>query len=136
MPARSSLLLDREFWQLPREERMATIAELREADRFHSLEFKHPDTGEFETQINAIRDLDGYASNFVQGGAVSDVEALTHHRRVNTLFMGLRMQDMYRWGITLAKWDPQSAALTAPGTMLPITIVECRANTTIGEANC
>ncbi|MDE3014342.1 MAG: hypothetical protein OXU33_09750 [Gemmatimonadota bacterium] len=94
------------------------------------------DTGEFETQINAIRDLDGYASNFVQGGAVSDVEALTHHRRVNTLFMGLRMQDMYRWGITLAKWDPQSAALTAPGTMLPITIVECRANTTIGEANC
>ena len=94
------------------------------------------DAATFETQINAIRDLDGYASNFVHGGAVSDVEALTHHRRVNTLFMGLRMQDMYRWGITLANWDAQSAALTAPGTMLPITIVECRANTTIGEANC
>lgn len=55
MPARSSLLLDREFWQLPREERMATIAELREADRFHSLEFKHPDTGEFETVHAVLR---------------------------------------------------------------------------------
>lgn len=95
------------------------------------------DTGEFEAQINAIRDLDNadaaYDYAFAAG---NEVEALTHHRRVNTLFMGLRMQDMYRWGITLAKWDPQSAALTAPGTMLPITIVECRANTTIGEANC
>ena len=55
MTARSSLLLDREFWQLPREERMATIAELREADRFHSLEFKHPDTGEFETVHAVLR---------------------------------------------------------------------------------
>ena len=94
-------------------------------------------TGDFEAQINAIRDLDNadaaYDYTYAAG---NEVEALTHHRRVNTLFMGLRMQDMYRWGITLAKWDPQSAALTAPGTMLPITIVECRANTTIGEANC
>jgi hypothetical protein len=95
------------------------------------------DTGEFEAQINAIRDLDNadaaYDYAFAAG---NEVEALTHHRRVNTLFMGLRMQDMYRWGLTLDKWDPQSAAVTAPGTMLPITIVECRANTTIGEANC
>lgn len=94
------------------------------------------DTGEFETQINAIRALDGYTADFVQGGAVSDVEALTHHRRVNTLFMGLRLQDMYRWGMTMPNWDSQSAAITAPGTMLPITIIECRANQLIGEANC
>lgn len=92
--------------------------------------------GEFETQINAIRALDGYSADFVQGGAVSDVEALTHHRRVNTLFMGLRLQDMYRWGLTMPSWDAQSAAITAPGTMLPITIIECRANQLIGEANC
>jgi hypothetical protein len=94
------------------------------------------DTGEFETQINAIRALDSYSGAFVQGGAVSDVEALTHTRRVNTLFMGLRLQDMYRWGITMPGWDAQSAAITAPGTMLPITIIECRANQLIGEANC
>ena len=94
-------------------------------------------TGDFEAQINAIRDLDNAdAAHDYTYAAGNEVEALTHHRRVNTLFMGLRLQDMYRWGITLAKWDPQSAALTAPGTMLPITIVECRANTTIGEANC
>lgn len=84
-------------------------------------------TAEFEAQIDAIRDLDSKA-DFTSGGAVSDMDMLMHERRVNTLFMGLRLQDMYRWGLQDARWQGASSAVTAPGTMLPITIVECRAN--------
>jgi hypothetical protein len=83
---------------------------------------------EFENQLNAIRALDDYASGFASGGTVSDIEALAHHRRVNTLFMGLRLQDMYRWKIPDPRWDGSSQAIVAPGTMFPITISECRTN--------
>jgi hypothetical protein len=89
----------------------------------------------FETQINAIRDLDGEV-DFVSGGAVSDVAMLQHSRRVNTLFMGLRLQDMYRWGITDARWQPGSQALGSPGQMLPITIIEIRANCYLNGQGC
>jgi uncharacterized protein YjdB len=85
-------------------------------------------SSEFEAQVNAIRALDGYADNFVSGGSVSDIEALAHHRRVNTLFMGLRLQDMYRWRILDPRWIETSSAVVAPGTMFPITVSECRTN--------
>ncbi len=49
------LLIDRDFWQLPREERMAAMNALREADRFHAVEFEHPDTGETETFHAVLR---------------------------------------------------------------------------------
>lgn len=91
-------------------------------------------TAEFEAQIDAIRDLDDKA-DFNSGGAVSDLEILQHERRVNTLFMGLRLQDMYRWGIQDARWQSASSAVTAPGTMLPITVIECRANEYL-DSNC
>lgn len=90
----------------------------------------------FETQINAIRAYDSYVTAFVSGGAVSDIAMLQHTRRVNTLFMGLRLQDMYRWGMSDPLWSGASSAVGSPGTMLPITIVECRANQTIGASNC
>lgn len=94
--------------------------------------------GAFETQINAIRDLENSdaAYDFVSGGAVSDLEALQHTRRVNALHMGLRLQDMYRWGITDPTWQGGSAAALSPGTMLPITVVERRANCHISEQEC
>ena len=50
--------------------------------------------------------------------------------------MGLRLQDMYRWGLTMPEWDAQSAAITAPGTMLPITIIEIRANCYLNGLGC
>lgn len=94
--------------------------------------------GAFETQINAIRDLEdntaGY--NFTSGGAVSDLAMLRHTRRVNTLFMGLRLQDMYRWGLTDPRWQSGSEAVTNPGEMLPITIIECRANSNLDPSSC
>jgi uncharacterized protein (DUF2237 family) len=61
---------------------------------------------------------------------------LQHTRRVNTLFMGLRLQDMYRWGLTDAKWQSGSGAVSTPGVMLPITIIEVRANCYLNGQGC
>ena len=93
------------------------------------------DTADFEDAINAIRDLDG-VTNFTTGGAVSDIDMLMHTRRVNTLFQGLRLQDMYRWGLTDSRWQPASSAVSDPGHMLPITIIECRANQFLDNVTC
>lgn len=92
----------------------------------------------FETQINAIRDLDDASAgyDFTSGGAVTDIAALQHARRVHTLHMGLRLQDMYRWGITDPLWQSGGQAVTNPGEMLPITIIECRANSLIDASTC
>jgi hypothetical protein len=91
------------------------------------------DAAGFAAAINKIRvDLDGmsaYAAGTSPTAGVADaVVALSHTRRANTLFMGLRLQDMYRWGLTDPKWQAASQAMTSPGMMLPITVVECRAN--------
>lgn len=102
--------------------------------------------GAFETAINALRDIDdsdaGY--DFDSAAFGDDVAALQHHRRVNTILQGLRLQDMYRWGLTPtdagsapdARWQPGSTAVTAPGTMLPVTIIECRANQFLDNNTC
>ena len=94
------------------------------------------DTAEFETQINMIRDYDGYGMAFVEGGAVSNVLMLQHTRRVNTMFQGLRLQDMYRWGLTDPLWAAGSTVLVSPGEMLPITIIEIRANCNLPTPTC
>ncbi|MDH3270377.1 MAG: hypothetical protein OEN56_03540 [Gemmatimonadota bacterium] len=101
--------------------------------------------GAFEAAINALRDIDDSDAghDFTSGGAVSDVEALQHSRRVNTLLQGLRLQDMYRWGLEPgsdsapdARWQPGATASTSPGTMLPITIIEIRANCNLNGQGC
>ena len=43
---------------------------------------------------------------------------------------------MYRWGITDPKWQPGSEAVASAGEMLPITIVECRANPFLDNVTC
>ena len=97
------------------------------------------DTAGFETHINHIRvDIDGMAPYAVGGaspvaGVADVVVALSHTRRANTLFQGLRLQDMYRWGLSDAKWQAASQAVTSPGMMLPITVVECRANENVPD---
>jgi len=91
--------------------------------------------GVFETQINLIRGYDGEVA-FTSGGAVSDLAMLQHTRRVGTLFQGLRLQDMYRWGLTDSRWQSGSQAVTDPGEMLPITIIEVRANCHLNGQGC
>lgn len=89
----------------------------------------------FETHIDALRALDGKA-DFTSGGAVADLAMLQHERRVNTILKGLRLQDMYRWGISDPLWQGVSDAVQRPGTMLPITIVEIRANCNLNGQGC
>jgi hypothetical protein len=96
----------------------------------HELATSGPD---FVTHINAIRALDSKAPF---AGEVTDLEILQHERRINTLFMGLRLQDMYRWGIVDPRWQSGSTALSAPGTMFPIAIIEVRANCHLNGQGC
>lgn len=100
----------------------------------------------FEDAINALRDIDDTDAGYdfaSDGDAANDLDILQHHRRVNTLIMGLRLPDMYRWGITTteasapeARWQPGSTSMNEPGTMLPITIIECRANSYLDGNTC
>jgi hypothetical protein len=53
---------------------------------------------------------------------------LQHERRANLFMQGRRLADMYRFGIKDPRWSPTSEAVITPGTFLPITIQERRAN--------
>ena len=83
--------------------------------------------------INHIRALDGLTPF---SGQISEMEMLQHTRRVNVLLQGLRLADMYRWGLTDPQWQGASAALSQPGTMLPISIIELRANWHLNGLGC
>ena len=61
---------------------------------------------------------------------------LRHTRRVNMMLQGLRLADMYRWGIRDPQWQDVSAASSRPGTMLPISIIEIRANCHLNGQGC
>lgn len=99
--------------------------------------------GDFAAQINAIRDLDDNSAGHDYTPAGDEVAMLQHHRRVNTLLMGLRLPDMYRWGLApgaesdpAARWAGGSDAVVNAGAMLPITIIEVRANCHLNGQGC
>ena len=91
------------------------------------------DSNGFAMHINHIRALDGSTP---YSGQISEMEMLQHTRRVNVMLQGLRLADMYRWGLTDPKWQGASAALAQPGTMLPISIIELRANCHLNGLGC
>ena len=91
------------------------------------------DSNGFAMHINHIRALDGVTP---YDGQIPEMEMLQHTRRVNVLLQGLRLADMYRWGLTDPKWQGASAATAAPGTMLPISIIELRANCHLNGLGC
>ena len=91
------------------------------------------DSNGFAMHINHIRALDDLTP---YSGQISEMEMLQHTRRVNVLLQGLRLADMYRWGMTDPKWQGSSAALSQPGTMLPISIIELRANCHLNGLGC
>lgn len=82
-------------------------------------------TGGFTTHVNHVRAMDGLTP---YSGQVPAADMLKHSRRVNTWLMGLRLADMYRFGIKDPRWQTAGDAFKSPGTMLPITIVEMRSN--------
>ena len=83
------------------------------------------DVAGFTTQINRIRSLDGLSP---YAGQIPPRDMLIYERRVNLFLMGLRLADMYRFGIRDRLWQPNADAVLKPGTLLPITIIERRAN--------
>ncbi|MDH5759945.1 MAG: hypothetical protein OEZ65_10180 [Gemmatimonadota bacterium] len=87
------------------------------------------DTPGFVDEINAVRGAYGL-SDYDPGaaGALAPIAMLQRERRAALLIMGQRLGDMYRFGTVDPKWQPQSDALDRPGTLLPITIIERRAN--------
>lgn len=91
------------------------------------------DNATFTTHINHIRAMDGLTAF---SGQISNTDMLQHTRRVNVMLQGLRLGDMYRWGLTDPKWESGGAAMQAPGTMLPISIIEVRANCHLNGLGC
>lgn len=83
------------------------------------------DDATFRTHINAVRALDDLTP---YTGQIPALDMLKHSRRVNLFLMGVRLNDMYRFGIVDPHWQPNSDAAQRPGTLFPITTVEIRAN--------
>lgn len=80
---------------------------------------------DFDTQINAIRALNGLTD---YSGQITQLEMLQHTRQVNLFLQGRRLHDMYRFDISSPQWENNSTAESSPGTFFPISITECRAN--------
>lgn len=91
------------------------------------------DNTTFTTEINYVRAMDGLTP---YSGQVAAIDLLKHARRVNLFAMGLRLNDMYRFGIKDPMWTSVSDAFKAPGTLLPITLVEVRANCHLNGLGC
>ncbi|MDE2974435.1 MAG: hypothetical protein OXU64_06915 [Gemmatimonadota bacterium] len=79
----------------------------------------------FAEHINHIRAMDGLTAF---SGQIPDMDMLRHTRRVTVLLQGLRLADMYRWGIEDPKWQGSSDAVKCPGVMLPVSNIERQAN--------
>ncbi len=86
---------------------------------------------EFNTQINAVRALDGLTA---YTGQIPALEMLKHERRAVLFVTGVRLLDMYRFGVRDPLWHANSDTRTTPGTLLPITCIEKNANPLI--PNC
>jgi starch-binding outer membrane protein, SusD/RagB family len=101
------------------------------------------DNAGFDANINAIRALDGMAA--YTGSGPTRLELLQYERRINLIFQGRRLNDMYRFGITDGGvgldgeplWLANSTARKQPGCLFPIPITERRANPDItGDPVC
>jgi hypothetical protein len=86
---------------------------------------------DFATQINAVRSLDGLTD---WSGQIPAIDILKHERRTALFVTGVRLLDMYRFGIVDPLWHAGSDVVGRPGTLLPITCIEANSNPEI--ANC
>jgi hypothetical protein len=91
------------------------------------------DNAGFTTHINHVRAMDG---DTPYSGQIPALDMLNHERRTNLAITGLRLADMYRFGIDDPDWQPNSDAIQTPGMMMPITLVEVRANCHLNGLGC
>jgi hypothetical protein len=91
-------------------------------------------TAEFTTRINTLRALNQLPPWTGAAGQPTALEILKHERRVNLYLQGRRLNDMYRFGIVDADWNPQSDAATCAGSMFPINNGERLSNPNAAES--
>jgi hypothetical protein len=89
-------------------------------------------TGGFDTAINALRATVGLAP--YTGATLTRVQLLEYERRVVLLYMGRRLNDMYRFGTVDPQWNAGSTARKQPGCLFPIGFSEREANPNLLEA--
>jgi starch-binding outer membrane protein, SusD/RagB family len=85
-------------------------------------------SGEFATQINAIRALDNLPP---WTGQIPALEILKFERQANLWLQMRRLNDLYRFGIKPAEWrsNPNfESAFSVPGLLFPVPNIERLAN--------
>jgi hypothetical protein len=87
-------------------------------------------TTAFRTHINAVRAVDGLGD---YTGQIPELDMLKHERRAALFVTGVRLLDMYRFGVKDPLWHSTSDAFQKPGTLLPITCIERDANTMVDD---
>jgi starch-binding outer membrane protein, SusD/RagB family len=90
-------------------------------------------TGEFMTHINAVRAMDELTPWTGAPGQPAAVDILRYERRAALFVTGVRLLDMYRFGIRDPLWHANSDAVERPGTLLPITCIESNSNPEIPD---
>lgn len=83
------------------------------------------DMGGFTTHINHVRALDGTTP---YSGQIPAEDMLIYQRQSSLFLQGRRLNDMYRFGITSGEWNANSTAMTRPGTLFPIPLIERESN--------
>ena len=83
-------------------------------------------TAGFDTNINLLRGMDGMAP--YTGTGPTRLALLQWSRRINLVFQGRRLNDMYRFGVKDPRWIATSVVVRKPGCALPIPLIEREAN--------
>jgi len=81
---------------------------------------------DFDTNINLVRALDKKAP--YTGTGPTRLQLLQWERKVQLVFQGRRLLDMYRFGVKDPRWVANSVAFRKPGCLLPIPLIEREAN--------
>jgi starch-binding outer membrane protein, SusD/RagB family len=93
-------------------------------------ELQKGNTAGFTTYINRVRAVNNLPA---YSGQIPALDMLKYERRAALFVTGVRLLDMYRFGIADPLWHPSSDVLRAPGTLLPITCIEANANPEIPD---
>jgi hypothetical protein len=86
----------------------------------------------FDAAINGLRATKSLSA--YNGTGPSRVDLLQFERRVALMFMGRRLNDMYRFGYVDPQWNANSTAVRQRGCLFPIGFSEREANPKLGEA--
>jgi hypothetical protein len=89
----------------------------------------------FDANINLLRAMDGMTP--YTGAGPTRLQLLQWARRVNLVFQGRRLNDMYRFGVKDPRWVSTSIVIRKPGCELPIPLIERESNEEItGDPVC